>query len=197
MRIDPIYTRRSIRKFRPDNLPRDVIERILDAARVAPSGKNEQPWQFAVLGGETKAAFLDCMEAGLRREESSPLLPGSEKGLPDAWNTLRIMRQAPVIVAVVNPYGSSPFEEIPVEKRVSELVQTQSIGAAVQNMLLAAQALSVGSLWIGNTFFAYPELTDFLGLNGQLTAAVALGYAGEQPYARPRKPLEHIVLYRL
>ena len=57
MGMDAIYTRRSIRKFRPDALPRDVIDAVLDAARVAPSGKNAQPWRFVVLGGEAKAAF--------------------------------------------------------------------------------------------------------------------------------------------
>ena len=197
MGMDAIYTRRSIRKFRPDALPRDVIDAILDAARVAPSGKNAQPWRFVVLGGESKAAFCACMEAGLQREADAPLLPESRGGLPDAWHTLGIMRQAPVLVAVLNCCDGSPFAPSSAGERVSELVNTQSIGAAIQNMLLKAEDLSVGSLWIANTFFAYPELTAFLETERQLVAAVALGYAGEQPNARPRKPLESLVTYRL
>ena len=55
-----------------------MIDAILDAARVAPSGKNAQPWRFVVLGGESKAAFCACMEAGLQREADAPLLPEPE-----------------------------------------------------------------------------------------------------------------------
>ena len=197
MGMDAIYTRRSIRKFRPDALPRDVLDAVLDAARVAPSGKNAQPWRFIVLGGEPKAEFCAYMEAGLRRETDAPLLTESRGGLPDAWNTLRIMRQAPILVAVLNCYAASPFVPVDAGSRVSEVVNTQSIGAAIQNMLLKAEDLSIGSLWIANTFFAYPELTAFLETNQQLVAVIALGYADEQPKARPRKPLESLGSYRL
>lgn len=197
MQSDVIYTRRSIRKFRPDALSLTVINEILDAARVAPSGKNAQPWRFVVLGGESKTEFCDCMEAGLRRETDDPLLPEFRGGLPDARNTLRIMRQAPVLVAVLNCRDSSPFAPVFADSHVSELINTQSIGAAIQNMLLKAKELDVGSLWIANTCFAYPELTAFLKTTYQLVAVVALGYAGEQPDARPRQSLEDLVTYRL
>ncbi len=197
MSTDAMNTRRSIRKFRPDAVPLAAVNAVLEAARVAPSGKNAQPWEFVVLGGEPKAAFLDCMEAGLRREMETPLLPESRAGLPDAWNTLRIMRQAPILVAVLNRYGRTPFEALDAERHVSEIVNTQSIGAAIQNMLLKAEDLGLGSLWIANTVFAYPELTAFLETEHQLVAAVSLGYADEKPNARPRRPLEDMVTYRL
>ena len=133
----------------------------------------------------------------MQRETDAPLLPESSGGLPDAWYTLGIICQAPVLVAVLNCCDKSPFAPNSADEHVSELVNTQSIGAAIQNMLLKAEDLSVGSLWIANTFFAYPELTAFLETEHQLVAAVALGYADEQPNARPRKPLESLVTYRL
>lgn len=63
-------------------------------------------------------------------------------------------------------------------------------------MLLAAQELGIGTLWIANTCFAYQELVSYLQTQHQLVGAVALGYPDETPPQRPRKPLEDIVEYR-
>jgi nitroreductase len=74
-----------------------------------------------------------------------------------------------------------------------ETVDTQSIGAAIQNMLLAAQAIGLGTLWICDVWSAYQQLEEWLGESGELVAAVALGYPDEQPAARPRRPLSEVV----
>ena len=67
---DSIYKRRSIRKYKSDMLPKEQIEKILDVARVAPSGKNRQPWKFLVYGGEEKKKILSEMrrnKEGIKR----------------------------------------------------------------------------------------------------------------------------------
>lgn len=122
-------------------------------------------------------------------------MPESDYGLPDAGNTLRIMREAPVLIVVMNPYGKSPFEHITADERVTEIVDSLSIGAAIQNMLLEAERLGIGTLWIANTCFAYPDLMEFIKEPGQLIGVVALGYADEVPRQRPRKTLDDIVEY--
>mgnify|MGYP002706889322 FL=1 len=198
MSTKEIYDRRSIRKYKQDEVPVDVLNQILDAARMAPSGKNKQPWRFAVYGGDKKTKLLSAMKSGIRREHrGDSLLPESAYGLPDAVNTLRIMQEAPVVVMVVNPYGKSPFSGITADERVTEIIDSLSIGAAIQNMLLKAEELGVGTLWIGNTCFAYPELVDYMQVEGQLIGGVALGYANEMPEARPRKNLSDLVEYCL
>ncbi|MDE5776908.1 MAG: nitroreductase family protein [Lachnospiraceae bacterium] len=196
MSADAIYNRRSIRKYKPDKVSVDILNKILDAGRVAPSGKNKQPWKFLVYGGEKKAELLAAMQSGINREKKGEaLLPASRLGLPDAWNTLRIMKEAPIVVMVLNTSGKSPFENITADERVTEIVDTLSIGAAVENMLLRAEDLGIGTLWIANTCFAYPELTGYMNIKGQLVGAVALGYANEIPEVRPRKRLEDIAEY--
>ncbi len=192
---DSIYKRRSIRKYKCDMLEKEKIEKIIDAARVAPSGKNRQPWKFIVYGGEEKKNILSEMRKGIKRELKEPLFKDSKKLLPDADNTLRIMMNAPVVVFVINTNGKSPMESIDMDDRFSEICDTLSIGAAIENMLLMAQELGVGSLWIGNTCFAYRELVEYIGEEGQLIGAVAFGIADEEPEARPRKKLEDIVEY--
>lgn len=193
-----IYSRRSIRKFKDAAIPMEAVERILQAGIAAPSAKNRQPWRCIVLAGSPKEAFLSCMERGIEREQTAnPDLPRSRHGLPDAQNTLRVMRSAPVLIAVLNTNGKSPFTALDPDERFTEICDSLSIGAMIQNMLLQSQELGIGSLWIANTCFAYRELVGFLQTGHQLVGAVALGYGDENPPARPRKSLRHVVEYRL
>lgn len=195
---DPIFTRRSIRRFLKQDVSAELIIKMLEAAIQAPSAKNRQPWRFVVFGGEHKTELERYMERGLLREETgTSILPRSSFGLPDAKNTLKIMRDAPILIVIVNSNGTSPFVSIDSDDRVTEICDTLSIGAAVQNMLLTAERLGLGTLCIANTCFAYPELTEFLKTDEQLVGAVAVGYADEAPPPRPRKSIEEIVEYRL
>lgn len=128
--------------------------------------------------------------------ENSPLLPGSACFLGGAVHTLGIMRQAPVLIFIVNPMGRALHAALTLEERVFELCNAQSVGAAVENMALAATELGLGSLWICDTYFAYPELCEWLGSDGELLAAMAVGYAQEAPPARPRKSMADAVEWR-
>ena len=67
---------------------------------------------------------------------------------------------------------------------------------AIENMTLAATELGLGSLWICNTFFAQEELNHWLNADGQLYAALAVGYADEAPAPRPRRKAELTVEWR-
>ena len=92
---DAIYRRRRIRKFRDVDVARGDVEEIIRAGSAAPSAKNRQPWKCIVLENGSKEEFLGFMEKGIEREENfSAMLPKSRSGLPDAKNTLRIMRKA-------------------------------------------------------------------------------------------------------
>lgn len=193
-----IYNRRSIRKFQDKPVARETIEEIIRAGSAAPSAKNRQPWKCVVLGNGRKAGFLDTMERGIDREEHiHAMLPKSGSGLADAKNTLRIMREVPILIAVINTNGNNPFMPLDADERITEICDTLSVGAFIENMLLRAQELGLGTLWIANTCFAYEELTAFLAMQGQLIGAVALGYADECPDMRPRKRLEEIVEFML
>ena len=170
--FDAIAARRSIRKFKNTPVPRHIIEEIIKAGALAPSSKNRQPWHFVVTTGKAKEEALAAMEQGLRREAQQPLLPESAQYIAGAWNTLAIMRQAPVIIFVVNTLGLDLLTPQNAENRVFEICNAQSIGAAVENMSLAAVEAGLGSLWICDTYFAQQELCTWLG--GELAAAFAL-----------------------
>lgn len=193
-----IYNRRSIRKYLNKPVSKELIAEMIDAGRVAPSAKNRQPWRYVVLSGESKAEFLECMQKGIAREENEQsFLPESKSGIPDAKHTWGIMVEAPVLIVILNTNGASPFVEISADDRITEICDTLSIGASIENMLLKATELGLGTLWIANTCFAYKELTAYLNTTQQLVGAIALGYADENPAPRPRKSNEDIVEYRL
>lgn len=75
--IQEITNRRSIRKYKPVDVSREIIEEIIKAGILAPSSKNRQPWKLIVAAGNAKEEVLAVMEQGLKREKTCPLLPES------------------------------------------------------------------------------------------------------------------------
>ena len=106
------------------------------------------------------------------------------------------MRQAPVVIFILNALGLDLNAPAGAEDRIYEICNAQSIGAAVENMTLTAADLGLGSLWICDTYFAYRELCDWLHVDGELFAAMTIGYADESPLARPRRNMQDIVEWR-
>ena len=184
--IEAVEQRRSIRRFKPTPVPDDLVERVLRAATLAPSGKNSQPWRFVVVKEDKRPEMINLMRQGMARCQARGETPGSSE-----WTTM-VMEHAPVTVFVFNPDGLHPWLAHSIDQNFSELVDTQSVGAAIQNMLLAALEVGLGSLWICDIFYAYEELSQWLGQPGQMIAAVSLGYPDEQPAARPRKTVQEV-----
>ena len=195
--IREIENRRSIRKYKPDEIERKLIDEIIYSASLAPSAKNSQPWKFIVYQGKEKDKLVDVMRHGINSEKiTHELMPEWAFAIPDAENTVRIMQEAPCLIAVLNINQYTPFASIEREKRIVEICDSLSIGAAVENMILTATGYGLGTLWIANTCFAYNELIEFIGTDNQLTGIVAVGAANEAPPKRPRKALRDVVEYR-
>ena len=193
--IEAITNRRSIRKYKDKPVSKEVITEILKAGILAPSSKNRQPWKFIVAEGNAKAAACQVMEDGLKREKSIPFIPESRPYIAGAEQTLRIMRQASVLIFIVNSLASSFDQVLSNDERVSEICNAQSVGAAIENMTLEATAQGLGSLWVCDSFFAQKELSTWAG--GELYAILAIGYADEAPVARPRKRIEEVTEWRV
>ncbi|PJJ28689.1 nitroreductase family protein [Lacrimispora celerecrescens] len=196
--LKSISNRRSIRKFKATSIPKEMVEEILNAGRLAPSSKNRQPWKFTVVSGQSKNEMLLSMEQGLLRERGGlSLLPNSKQHLAAAEYTLEIMKQAPITVFVTNPLGIELSDRLNQEDRIYEICNAQSIGAAMENMTLTATELGLGSLWICDIYFAYEELSRWLSTEGTLVAAMSFGHPDECPRPRPRKSMEDIVEWRM
>lgn len=187
--FEVIEVRKSIRKFKSDPVLKEILEKVLKAATLAPSGKNKQPWKFYVVRGDKRAEMIAEMQKGMDRLEGQGINTGS------ARYSIRVLAEAPVTVFIFNPTGKHPLLKRDTLEIYSDVVDIQSIGAAIQNMLLAATDLGLGSLWICDVFFGYEELCDWLGEKGQMIAAVSLGYSDQKPRPRPRKPVDEVTVY--
>ncbi len=183
--VEAIRTRRSVRRFQPDPVPQHLLEAVLDAAAHAPSAKNVRNWVFVVLEVAPKAALVDLMWVAAEEVGDAPGY--SVRG------TALAMGQAPVLVAVHNNRGllRSGFDSVEeaaggLPDQVLQIVrdlEIQGLAAATQNLLLAAHALGLGGLWIGDFHFARDQIQALLKpfCSHELVALVALGYPLERP----------------
>jgi nitroreductase len=185
--LEAIKTRRSIRAFKNDPIERETIERLLEAAVLAPSAKNSQPWRFTVATGKKHEELLDVLRGGIENRKAEGESIGTVEG------TLRVMEQAPVTILVRNADGIHPWKARKEHESWWDLATVQSVGAAIQNMLLAATELGLGSLWIADIWEAYPEITEWLGTDDQLVAAVSFGMPDVDPPTPARRPMENVV----
>lgn len=137
--IKEIANRRSIRKYSECEISDEDIRDIIESGILAPSAKNRQPWKFIVVKGRQKEEMLDVFRRGIMREETEDaLLINSRQHLAAAKYTIKIMEQAPVSIFVMDAQGKGLFTPLNEEDRIYEIVNVQSIGAAIQNMLLTA-----------------------------------------------------------
>lgn len=189
--------RRSVRRFRPDPVPDDVIERIIDAGGWAPSPHGTQPWRFAVLTRqETKerlaTAMGDTWRHNLEMDNEPPeVIEGRLAG------SRRRLLEAPALI-LVSLY-TEDLDRYPDPERAAaeRTMAVQSLGACVQNMLLAAYALGVDGGWICAPLFCPEVVVDALGLDQRVTphALLAIGHAAADPKRRPRRPREVLVVF--
>ncbi len=184
---EAIQSRRSIRRFTADPVERSTIQQILDAAVLAPSAKNSQPWRFTVVMQPRREEMLSVLRRGIENRKAE----GEDIGT--ILGTIKAMEQAPVTIVVHNTDGIHPWKARAEHESWWDLATVQSVGAAIENMLLAATDLGLGSLWIADIWDAYPEINEWLGVDDQLVAAVSLGYADVAPATPPRKPVSDVV----
>ena len=177
-----IELRRSIRKFKNEDIKKSVLEDILNCGRLAPSAKNRQPWFFVVLKQEIKDKVADLMiEYTNNNDESKEVkkLNSPSSVLP----TANVIKEAPVLVLI--------FKEKDDNWTIGDNL---SIGACVENMCLRATELGIGSLWIRDIVYVAEEVAEMLHHSDlELNCAVSFGIPNQNPLPRPRKELEDIM----
>ncbi len=197
--IDAIYKRKSTRAFRGKNISRTILSDILQAGLQAPSPKNDQPWYFLVMEQQEKRyEVARILETRLKEIKEKSDLQGIER--PDilgAFESVRILREAPVLIFVYvddkKCIGHDDSVRWKLSARDSECTHIMAIGAAIQNILLAATEKGVDSLWLGDIFYAYNSLYEYLGIEGCMMAVIALGYSSEKIEKVARKNLNEMV----
>ena len=169
--------RRSAGKLKPDDVPRALIQRIIQAGTWAPNHRLTEPWRFIVLTGGARSALGDVMARPLREK----LPEGADER---AWAQIEKVRNKPLRAPVVIAVAAVPSPD----PRVVEAEEVAAVAAAVQNMLLAAEALGLGAIWRTGEAVLDPAVKRFLDLppEAHLVAFVYLGY----PEFAPRRERE-------
>jgi nitroreductase len=166
-----IKGRRSIRAYKDDTVPEKLIRQVIEAATFAPSAKNGQQWRFTILTRTSKERFTD-----LYRSELDKL----DYDVGSSYGSCDMMEKAPVTIIVwnTNQYGWA--------------TEAHSVAAAIQNLLLKAYALGLGTCWIGDVFYAYNAIMNYFKKPWKLLAAITLGWPDVSPSPRPRLTVDEV-----
>jgi nitroreductase len=172
--FEAIYQRHSQGHVKPDPVPRELIEKLLDAAVQAPNHYKVRPWRFIVLTGKGRDKLGDVMAAS--QHERHPEFP------VEAFEKCRALPlRAPVMIAV--------GVDKPTEAKVLEIENVAATAAAIQNLLLAAHALGLGAKWRTGEWARDAKVKQFLGFepDQHLLGFIYLGY----PEAITQPPSRH------
>jgi nitroreductase len=178
--LEAIKTRRSVRKFSDKPVEQDKLMAVLDAARMAPSWANMQGWRFVVVTDQevkSRISELSFVEGYFA--------PRGYKNNP----AQKALAEAPVvIVACADPLQSGDLH--------GQQYYLADVGIATENLMLAAHALGLGSVFVG--VFDEEALGDLLDIPPEIriVGLFPLGYPLQEPKSGPpRKPLEEIAFF--
>lgn len=188
--------RRSVRAFQQRPVARSAIEELLTAATWAPSPHGRQPWRFVVLTRpESKARLAEAMGEDWRATLAQD---GQAAEIVETrlQNSRQRIREAPALMLACLYLADLDVYPDPQRQRAEETMAIQSLGAAIQNMLLAAYALGLDTGWMCAPLFSPDAVRAALDLDAALIphALIPVGYAARDPKRRPHRPFEELVV---
>ncbi len=165
--FEVVRTRRSIRSYKPDPIPDEVLNRVLEAVRIAPSGSNRQPWKFIIIKDEVI----------------------KEKLVPACDNQEFIAEPPVVVVACGYNIHWNRGEYM------GDMSMLIDVSIAFTHLILSARAEGLGTCWIGA--YNNDEIKKVLGIpeDVNVVALTPLGYPKDEGFTEPgdRKPMTDIV----
>jgi len=191
-----LQSRRSVRKFQARPVSRELIEQVLEAARWAPSPHGKQPWRFVVLTRrEVKLQLADRMGDTWRQNLEMDRQDTEIVNVRLEKSRERILNAPVIIIACLY---LEDLDRYPDEKRQADetIMAIQSIGAAIQNMLLMAYDMGLDTGWMCAPLFCPEVVCEALDLDKRLIphALVTMGYAAVDPKRRERLPLSSLIV---
>lgn len=205
---EAIKERRSIRKFVSDDVPDDLIEQMLEAARLSPSGGNAQPWRFIVVRDEKLRKEICELRAGQKFIEEAPVTivcfadldRYAKEARKNKWNQLVEDGIADTLsgnLAKREFWDAAAERPDPPRDRLLMSAVSNSF-IAIEHILLMAEALGVSTCWLGATDDVRLNKMFDLPDNIVSVAVLTVGYpAGPKPPSRRRISMEEMLLQPL
>jgi coenzyme F420-0:L-glutamate ligase/coenzyme F420-1:gamma-L-glutamate ligase len=194
--LEAMRSRRSIRRCIERPVPRDILRRLLEAARWAPSAHNRQPWRFAVITGPARRVSLaQAMGESFRLDLEADKLPPDEVDRQVARSYERISRAPAVIVLCLSMVDMDRYPDAR-RQQAERVMAVQSAALAAQNVLLMAHAEGLGACWMCAPLFCPDVVRAALALpeDWEAQALLTVGYPAEQR-TKDREPLETRTLW--
>jgi nitroreductase len=207
--LEVIRTRKSIRRYKPDPIPDEILDKVLEAARWAATGENSQPWRFIVIknpetknkigqlakmGSGSRMTAWYCLGEMQRRFEEiqDPVKRAEVLRFMYSGEVSEFAKQAPVVIAVIGTLMEGSVD-VPYD-----------LSACIENILLEAHSLGLGACWVHGPVASTRDAAKFKKIlkiptgmgEYKVIAYVALGWPAEaRKHPRPKKPLEEIVYW--
>ena len=194
---ETILNRRSLRRYLPDPVPRELIERLLRAAVWAPSAHNRQPWRFAVVSpGPVRARLAEAMGQRLRADLQADLVPEEIiiRETERSWDRLTSAPLLLVLCLTMQDMDQYPDE---MRNRNEYLMAVQSVAMSGQNILLMAHDAGLAACWMCAPLFCPDVVVAQLDLpeDWQPQGFITLGYPAQER-SRTREEMETRILWR-
>lgn len=169
-----LHARRSVNRVTQDPIARELVRELLDAAVTAPNHHLTGPWRFVVVTGAARRELGEAHARAVARQNPALTREGRVR------EAARLERAPVVVVCCVRP-GDDP---------VAAREDRDAVAAAVQNLLLAAQARGLGAMWRTGAMADEPEVRAELGLGArdEIVGFVYLGRPAQDPPPRPPRP---------
>lgn len=198
--VELAHARRSVRRYKPDPVKDEDIDKILEAARWAMSGANGQPWEFIVVKDKDTRAkifelyrghrkFVDVVERTRIEEIRQPIVGTLDEGFP-------MFKDAPVIIAACGDIRTLQATVLTAYVTGSEReVFHMNMANATTMIHLAAAALGLGTQWVSTTIHFEAGLKELLGVPQiyKIPQIVPVGYPDYTPHGVWRRKLDEIV----
>ena len=194
---DIIASRRSIRKFKQEDISADTVRLLLDAARLAPSGSNLQPARFIVAQSQdAKEALGQCTPYKFIVKASVVFVCCADlTAISSREKRVGELLEAGAFDGVDMSFDSaSPYASAVMESEAAKAYLSMNVAIAVEHIVLKAVDLGLGSCWLGR--FDRDKLKEYLKLDESIYPIVLLpvGHPDQTPKARPRFDLDKLVL---
>jgi nitroreductase len=176
--IEAIQRRTSVRRYRSDPVPRDVIEQLLDCAVRAPNHKLTEPWRFAVLTGQAKADLAEIRARHRLKRYEDPASAEAQAGMD---KVRRETLEAPAVIVIMSRVHQ---DEVTREEDYAAVMM------ATANLMIAAQSLGLGTYLKTGGVMRDPALVRLVGLPEEyrIVGLLSVGYPADTESPRRRRP---------
>ena len=195
--FEAIYSQPQITRYRPDPVPREAIDKIIDAATKAPNGANKQPWEFIVITDRDLVTKVGKLYRDAWFESQGTTSPPNE---PPVYRAARYLAHhmpevpAMILVCVNHTQGYAPYT---LGEPIARGRYASSIWLAVQNLFLAARALGLGTRLTTAHLRREAEIKALLGIpdHVETMALIPLGYPQGRFGPTSRRPAQEVTSY--